>query len=75
MDNLIDVEAVRATLKAMPRPEALQLAEKAGVAIPTAEKFRNGHIKELGGSKLAALLNALNEREAAVISVPPQGEA
>lgn len=55
----LDVEAIRAECKAMARPEFLELATKAGLRLPTAEKFRNGHITELGGSKLLRLAHAL----------------
>lgn len=54
-----DAEAIRAECKAMSRTDFIELAQRAGLKRSTAEKFRNGHIKELGGSKLAALANEL----------------
>lgn len=59
MDRQIDVEKLRAQLKAMPRARVLELADKASVARSTAEKFRLGHIEELGSFKLERLANAM----------------
>jgi transcriptional regulator with XRE-family HTH domain len=59
MDLQIDLEQLRARLRAMKRPEVLQLALKAGVPHSTVEKFRNGHTDEPRLSKLRALTAAL----------------
>lgn len=62
--DTVNVEAIRAECKAMPRAEFVELAVRAGLKQSTAEKFRNGHIEELGGFKLAALANELAKQKA-----------
>jgi hypothetical protein len=66
MDTPKEVEKLRARLKAMPRPEFLELADRAGVARSTAEKFRNGHSGKKRGSFVPMLFaNALGDSKKA----------
>lgn len=59
MDNQIDVEALRATLRAMTRGEVIRIAAAAEVPASTVQKFRGGHINEPGAFKVQALMKAL----------------
>lgn len=61
MDKQIDLEALRSRLANMTRAEVLELAEKAGLAHSTVEKFRLGHIHEPRLSKLEKLRVALGK--------------
>lgn len=63
MDRQIDVEALRAKLKAMPWAEAMRLADAAKVSRATTTHFRMGRIAELGGFKVQALRDALLQKE------------
>jgi hypothetical protein len=63
MDSQIDVESVRARYRAVPYTEAMRIAVEVGVSPSTAQKFRMGHIEEVGASKLAKISNALVNRE------------
>lgn len=64
MDKPVDdIEAVRSELRALPRRVVIGLAIKASVAPSTADKFRMGHITELGSFKFAALKKALEEHK------------
>lgn len=65
MDSPIDVEDLRAKLRAMSRAEARKIAIAAGLACSTVEKFRLSHINEPRMSKLQKLSTALSAREAA----------
>lgn len=59
MDKPIGIDALRKKLKAMTRPEALKLAEEAGVPPSTLEKFRGGHVTTPGAWTFQALIAAL----------------
>lgn len=66
MDTQIPaVEALRSKLKELPRKKVLPIADAAGVARSTVEKFRLGWIVEIGSSKAERLQRALAEAEAA----------
>jgi hypothetical protein len=62
MDTSIDVEALRAKLKAMSRAEVRSVAIAAGLACSTVEKFRLDRIAEPRLSKLQKLDAALREK-------------
>lgn len=55
METIIDVEALRARLKALSRADARRVAVGAGLACSTVEKFRLNRIKEPKVSKLEKL--------------------
>jgi predicted transcriptional regulator len=61
MDRQIDVETLRATLKAMARADLLEVSKEADLSHSTVDKFRRGLIKEPGVFKVQALLKAVSE--------------
>lgn len=65
MDSPFDIEALRAQLKAMSRPDVMRLADESGLALSSVEKFRNGHTDEPKLANLVKLATALKAREAA----------
>jgi hypothetical protein len=60
-----DVETLRKQLADMARTDVLQLADRAKVARPTIEKFRNREIGDIGADKYLALVAALATDQAA----------
>lgn len=61
MDN--DYEGVRTRLMALGRAKTRKVAIDIGLNPETIDKFRRGHIKELGGGKLMRLMGALDQFE------------
>lgn len=67
MDTQIDLEGLRAKLKALPRKQVLKLCEQAKVSASTVQKFRNGNNDDILASSALPLMAALValEQEAA----------
>jgi hypothetical protein len=65
MESQIDIEGLRARLKAMSRADVLELAKAAELSPSTVQKFRSGVITEPGGFKVQALVSALKAMEVA----------
>jgi transcriptional regulator with XRE-family HTH domain len=67
MDNPIDVETLRATLRAMVWSELKEVALEAGLKVSTVDKIRRGLSREPGVFKVQALQRALEARSAKVV--------
>jgi transcriptional regulator with XRE-family HTH domain len=62
VNEKLDIESMRATLKALKRSEVLDIAAKAGIKPSTLSKFRSNHITDPSASKLVALHAELMKR-------------
>lgn len=76
----VNLEALRARLLSMSRPDVLALADDADVSRSTVQKIRHGHIANPAYDKVAALTAAIQRRDqaaadAAVQSVSVKGVA
>ena len=63
-----EVEDFRSLLQRLPRATALKIADRAEVKRSTFEKFRSGHLGNLGADKYAALRAAVRKTDLAEAS-------